>query len=135
LPSAIIIVFSISPFSLELGGDKRDQTGESCFYLLSSKSSLLNGRKFAFKGTTLVPSFKEFGPLLSYSVMEQDIKIIKETGFNSIRFINSIPHPYYLELCREYGLLALIEMPLSNIPQQLAGNPNFTIEQKLLKAS
>jgi len=106
-----------------------DQTGESyAFYsLVSLKDSLLlNGRKFAFKGTTLVPSFKEFGPLLSYSVMEQDIKIIKETGFNSVRFINSIPHPYYLELCREYGLLALIEMPLSNIPQQLAGNPNFT---------
>jgi beta-galactosidase len=106
-----------------------DQTGEtSAFYsLIAEKDSLLlNGRKFAFNGATLVPAFGEFGPLLNYSVMEQDIKLIKETGFNSVRFINSVPHPYYLELCRRYGLLALIEMPLGNVPDQLAGNPNFT---------
>ncbi|HVO72595.1 MAG TPA: glycoside hydrolase family 2 TIM barrel-domain containing protein, partial [Ignavibacteriaceae bacterium] len=105
-----------------------DQTAQSCaFYSLTvlKDSLLLNGRKFTFEGTTLVPSFEEFGPLLNYSVMEQDIRIIKETGFNSVRFINSIPHPYYLELCRKYGVLAFIEIPLSNIPQQLADNSNF----------
>ncbi len=110
------------------GEDLLDRTGQACaFYSLKvlNDSLILNGRKFTFKGTTLVPAFQEYGPLIDYFRMTQDIRLIKETGFNSIRFINSVPHPYYLSLCREYGLLAFIEIPISNIPQQLTGSPNF----------
>lgn len=88
-------------------------------------SLTLNGKSFILNGVTYIPSFSDNGSLATYSQMEEDIKLIKELGFNSVRFAKSVPHPYYLDLCEKYGLLAFIEMPLNSIPDQLAQNMNF----------
>ncbi len=85
----------------------------------------LNGSDFQLNGVTYVPSFQENGNLATYDQMENDIKSIKELGFNCVRFAKSVPHPYYLQLCEKYGLLAFIEMPLNFIPGDLAQNQNF----------
>ena len=88
-------------------------------------SLTLNGKNFMLNGVTYVPSFSDDGSLATYSRMEDDIKMIKELGFNSVRFAKSVPHPYYLAMCEKYGLLAFIEMPVSSIPDQLAQDLNF----------
>jgi beta-galactosidase len=89
------------------------------------KSILFNGNPFQLKGVTDVPSFGENGPLSSYDKMEDDIKMIKELGFNSVRFAKSVPHPYYLKLCSKYGLLAFIELPINYIPASLSSDRDF----------
>lgn len=91
----------------------------------SNDDLLLNNKEYNLKGVTYIPSFDDFGSLASYSQMEKDIKIIKEAGFNVVRFSKSIPHPYYLRLCEELGLIAFIEIPISFIPEGLANNQNF----------
>jgi beta-galactosidase len=62
--------------------------------------------------------------------MDKDIRLIKETGFNSVRFAKVVPHPYLLTLCERYGLLALIEVPINSIPEALAQNSNFIERSK-----
>ncbi len=97
------------------------------FYSLQAlpDSLVLNGDVLKLNGVTYVPAFNEYGNLISYRQMDNDIKMIKELGFNSVRFAKSVPHPYYLELCEKYGLLAFVEMPLGDIPGDLAHDPNF----------
>lgn len=91
----------------------------------SDDGLLLNGAPFSINGVTYIPSFENYGSLSSYSQMEKDMSIIKETGFNTVRFSKSVPHPYYLKLCEELGLLAFIEIPVGFIPENLANDPNF----------
>jgi len=86
---------------------------------------LLNEHPFTFKGVTYIPLFGATGNLSSYNRMEDDIRFIKQAGFNSIRFAKSSPHPYYLKLCEKYGLLALIEIPLNYIPAEISADHNF----------
>ena len=95
------------------------------YSLSAGKELTLNNTPFKINGVTYIPSNNEFGPLSSYSSMESDIKMIKELGFNTVRFAKSVPHPYYLYLCQKYGLLAFIEIPLNSIPESIVKNQNF----------
>jgi beta-galactosidase len=110
-------------------GDRLIDVSESslAIYSLNSENEnlSLNGSNFTLNGTTFVPCYYEYGSLASYSGMERDIRLIKEAGFNSVRFINNVPHPYYLQLCEQYGLLAFIELPLSSVPENLVADSHF----------
>lgn len=85
----------------------------------------LNNKPFNFRGVTYVPTYYNYGPLISFEQMERDIKKIKTSGFNSVRIIKSIPHPYLLKLCETYGLLPIIDLPLSDLSEDLASSQNF----------
>jgi beta-galactosidase len=97
------------------------------FYnLVSTKDSLmLNGESFRINGTTYYASNYDYANMISYNKMRDDIKAIKDLGINAIRFAKQAPNPYYLELCREYGILAFIEVPLNSIPDQICSKANF----------
>ncbi|MEJ2105173.1 MAG: glycoside hydrolase family 2 TIM barrel-domain containing protein, partial [Ignavibacteriaceae bacterium] len=101
------------------------------YELKSDKEKLtLNGNDFILKGVCYYPSYEGFGKLLSYSKMDQDISLIKEAGFNCIRFEKSTIHPYYLELCERYGLFAFLEIPINGIPSGIAADGNFLSRSK-----
>ncbi len=96
------------------------------FSLKPAKDRLnFNGEEFKLHGVTYIPSFQDYGSLATYDQMENDIKMIKELGFNCVRFAKTVPHPYYLTLCEKYGLLAFIEIPLNSVPEHLAEEQNF----------
>ena len=98
----------------------------SVYSLRPTKDSLLfNGSNFTLEGVTYIPSNYEYGSMLSFEQMEKDIKLIKETGFNCVRFSKEIPHPYYLILCEKIGLLAFVEVPLNLIPGKLSSDVHF----------
>lgn len=104
---------------------------EAIYSLSSVKDSLVfNGDGFELQGVTYLPSNGEYGNLESYAEMEKDISLIKETGFNAVRFAKVVPHPYLLKLCERYGLLALIELPINSIPEALAQSSNFIERSK-----
>ncbi len=88
-------------------------------------SIVLNNKRFQFNGVTYIPSNTHYGKLTTYDMMETDIILIKEAGFNSVRFSKFVPHPYYLKLCVQYGLLAFVELPGSIIPSGVAQDQNF----------
>ena len=82
------------------------------------------------KGTTYFPGSETYGKLISYDQMEKEIILIKEAGFNSIRFAKSTIHPYYLTLCEKYGLLAFLEIPINGVPQGIAEDESFINRSK-----
>jgi beta-galactosidase len=96
------------------------------FDLKSDTESIeLNGNEFILKGTTYFPTNNELGRLLSYAQMENDITLIKDAGFNCVRFANTTIHPYYLQLCQVHGLFAFIEVPISGVPSGIAEDQSF----------
>ncbi len=110
------------------GTDLLDNISKSLaiYSLTPGKNQLtLNGQPFNLNGVTYIPSFEDRGSMASYSKMEADIKMIKNLGFNTVRFSKDAPHPYYLQLCEKYGLLAFIELPINGIPNNLAEDQNF----------
>ena len=103
----------------------------SLFDLKSDREAiLLNGKEFQLKGTIYYIGNETYGRLISYNQMEKDISLIKEAGFNSVRFAKSTIHPYYLTLCEKYGLLAFLEIPINGVPQGIAGDESFINRSK-----
>ena len=101
------------------------------YELKSNKESItLNGSDFVLKGVCYYPSYEGFGKLLTYDKMEQDISLIKETGFNCVRFAKSTVHPYYLKLCEKYGLFAFLEIPINGVPSGIAEDEGFVNRSK-----
>jgi hypothetical protein len=103
----------------------------SLYDLKSGEESIkLNGNDYLLKGTTYYPGSEVYGKLISYDQMESDIILIKEAGFNSVRFAKSTIHPYFLSLCDKYGLLAFIEIPIDGVPSGIAGDESFMSRSK-----
>jgi beta-galactosidase len=119
--------YSVS-FFLYRNGNLIDKINRkvSVYSLIPTRDSLLfNGSVFIIEGVTYIPSNYEYGSMLTFEQMEKDIRLIKETGFNCVRFSKIIPHPYYLSLCEKIGLLAFVEVPLNLIPGKLSSNVHF----------
>ena len=110
--------------------DKKEKS-VSFFELKSERESIkLNGNEYLLKGATYYPGSETYGKLISYDQMEKDIILIKEAGFNSVRFAKNTIHPFYLTLCEKYGLLAFLEVPINGVPQGIAGDESFINRSK-----
>jgi hypothetical protein len=66
----------------------------------------------------------------SYEGMRQDLKMIKDMGFNAVRFTKCLPHPYLLSACQELGLVAFVELPMESMPATLLNDNIFLNESK-----
>lgn len=77
---------------------------------------MLNEVPLTLKGVVWNEDHPTWGSSLPFEQMEKDIVTIKSLGANAIRFAHHPPHPYMLNLCDRYGLLALIELPVSFVP-------------------
>ncbi|MCW8850101.1 MAG: hypothetical protein OQJ81_09015 [Melioribacteraceae bacterium] len=86
----------------------------------------LEDKPIKTKGVTYIRDL-EFN---DYEAIEKDISLIKESGFNTIRFSRTFPHPYAVYLCNKYGLFSLIELPLNSIPESFTENNNFLDRSK-----
>lgn len=114
---------------VERAGYLLDETRkEISFFRFSERDDtlLLNNHPFKFNGVTYTPSYLNNGSMLSYSGMFEDIKSIKDLGFNAVRFTKTVPHPYLLHLCNYYGLFALVELPVDGIPENIVADELFT---------
>lgn len=110
--------------------DRYDQSIAVFTLTATDDKLLLNNQAIVLNGVSYIPSFKTFGSMMTYAQIEADIQKIKDTGFNSVRFAKSIPHPYFLKLCESYGLIPIVELPLANIPEGLANSTNFLARVK-----
>ena len=102
------------------------QKSLALFDLISGKESInLNGNEYLLKGVAYYPGSENFGKLIPYDQMEKDISIIKDAGFNCIRFEKNTVHPYFLSLCEKYGLFAFLEIPINAVPSGIASDEGF----------
>ncbi len=93
-----------------------------------NRTLIVNDKKIKIKGVTYLRSLDKVS---NYNQIHQDIKTIKENGFNTIRFSKVFPHPYAVYLCKQYGLYALIELPLNSVPERFTEDSNFEDRAKL----
>lgn len=75
----------------------------------------LNDNPISIKGVLWQEDHATFGSAMTYEALERDVATIKALGANLVRFPYP-PHPYMLNLCDRYGLLAMEEIPLVGVP-------------------
>ncbi len=85
----------------------------------SGGSISLNGKRLVLKGVMWYEDHPMWGSAMTYEDMEKDVVLMKNLGGNAVRFANHPPHPYMLDLCDRYGLLALEELPITSTPSLL----------------
>ncbi len=86
---------------------------------------LLNGVRLVLKGVNWIEDHPVRGSALSYEDRERDIVMIKGLGANAVRFAGHPPHPYMLNLCDRYGLLALVDAPIVGVPGPMMADEGF----------
>lgn len=85
----------------------------------------LNGEPIQIKGIAYVEDVHPNGASLPYTLMRKDIMAIKDRGANLVRFADGVPHPYLLQLCDEFGLMAWIEAPIGSPPASLFSDEDY----------
>lgn len=80
---------------------------------------LMNEQIFEIKGVAYVEDYYKKGQTLSAANIIKDIDLIKKLGANAVRFKFSPPHPLFVQLCNQRGLLVLIELPVYDVPSDI----------------
>ena len=78
----------------------------------------IGGSPVLLKGVLWQEDHSTYASAMTYEALEKDIALIKTLGANLVRF-QYPPHPYILNLCDRYGLLAMEEIPLLNVPAEI----------------
>ncbi|MGK9476579.1 sugar-binding domain-containing protein [Melioribacter sp. OK-6-Me] len=97
---------------------------------VNSGKILLNGRHFTIKGSTYYFNDGEYDNLSAQEKIKEQLIRIKNAGFNSVRFAKQYPNPYAIKICREIGLLPLIEMPLNSVPEEIFTTKEYRMRYK-----
>lgn len=131
--------FYLCEVNLISNGEVIDKTVKQIsFYQIKKDENnfLLNGIPFVLQGTTYFLDESSLRKMNSYDKIKDDLTLIKNTGFNSVRFSKSYPNPYAVKLCQELGLFALIELPLNSVPEDILGQNDFQLHTvQLLKSA
>ncbi len=85
----------------------------------------LNGKRLQVRGVCWYEDAPGRGSAMTYEEREKDVALIKTLGANLIRFVDHPPHPYMLNLCDRYGLLAMEEIPLVQTPGAVLGSDAY----------
>lgn len=85
-------------------------------FSIANGNLMLNGSRFIVNGVIWNEEHPAYGNALSFEQMEKDVALIKTLGANAIRFAGHPPHPYMLDLCDRYGIVAFVDLPLTGVP-------------------
>lgn len=72
----------------------------------------VNGQRIKLRGVCRHEIYPEVGRALQEKHWLEDIKLMKAGNINAVRCSHYPPHPRFLELCDEYGLYVLDEVPI-----------------------
>ncbi len=86
---------------------------------------LLNGKSFRFNAVAYTPFSDEKRNLISEEQYRKDLELIKDAGFNTIKFSRKFPSVFFVELAAEYGLFCVPELELNSIPEVITRNQSF----------
>ncbi|MFA7362004.1 MAG: glycoside hydrolase family 2 TIM barrel-domain containing protein [Candidatus Kapaibacterium sp.] len=100
----------------ETGFKKTDTKGSDIF---------INGSPITLKGINYFEDQPLNASALDYSIVEKDLRNIKELGFNTIRVPGKTAHPFVVRAAQRIGLYVLQEYPFNEIPSSLLKDEHF----------
>ncbi len=86
---------------------------------------LVNGVAVKLRGVNRHEHHPDLGRALPRATMLQDVLLMKQHNINTVRTSHYPPHPYFLELCDEYGLYVIDEADLECHGLTYAARPFF----------
>lgn len=95
------------------GGDAVEvETGFRSFFVDADKGFFLNGRHIKIKGVSRHQDRENMGNAITEKEHEEDVRLIKEVGANSVRLAHYQHSDYFYTLCDRAGLLVWAEVPV-----------------------
>jgi beta-galactosidase len=95
---------------------------------------LVNGKAIYIKGVDRHETDPYTGHVVSKSTMELDIKLMKENNINAVRSSHYPNHPYWYDLCDQYGLYVIDEANIESHPLALSESTQLGNEMSWLPA-
>ncbi len=96
---------------------------------ISNSQLLVNGKAIYIRGVNRHETDPFTGHVISKSLMETDIRLMKENNINAVRSSHYPNHPYWYDLCDKYGLYVIDEANIESHP--LAINDKTQIGNEL----
>ena len=96
----------------------------------NSSRFYLNSKPIELKGVTYVEDYINGNQTLTAERLKQDMELMKTLGVNTIRCKFSPPHPYFVQLCNENGIMLLVELPIYDVPSTVIGMNELQVHLK-----
>ena len=118
------------------GGDSVSlETAFRYYSFDADKGFFLNGRHLKLKGVSRHQDREGVGNALTYEMHEEDIRLIKEVGANSVRLAHYQHSDYFYTLCDREGLLVWAEVPvISRFSKKRQKNALSQLTELILQA-
>jgi beta-galactosidase len=95
---------------------------------------LINGQTVAIKGVNRHETDPFTGHVVSKASMEKDIALMKQHNINAVRSSHYPNHPYWYDLCDQYGLYVVDEANIESHPLALSEATQLGNEMSWLPA-
>ncbi len=126
-PYLYTVVVEISKGSNML--DQRSIPTGLRYFSFDHESFYLNGIKTRLNGVSRHQDRKDVGNALTQTMHEEDIKLIKEIGANSIRLAHYQHADYFYSLCDQEGFVIWAEIPYISMTSKTDHNGTNALEQ------
>jgi hypothetical protein len=70
-------------------------------------------------------TLRSLDPDSFYTLLENDVKMIKDLGCNAIRVLGDPPPDSLVSICSREGIMLLIELPIRYVPNDILNKANF----------
>lgn len=92
---------------------------------ISKNKIYLNEKPVVLKGVGYQMETKQTGQTIQNEVIAKDLRTIKQSGANLVRFIGGNPNEFVFGLCDELGLLALVDAQIGMPPASQFRNNTY----------
>ena len=121
--------------SIEGGDAVSIETAFRYFSFDADKGFFLNGRHLKLKGVSRHQDREGVGNALTPEMHEEDVRLIKEVGANSVRLAHYQHSDYFYSLCDRAGLLVWAEVPvISRFSKKRQENAVSQLKELILQA-
>jgi beta-galactosidase len=101
---------------------------------IKNSQLLVNGKVITIKGVNRHETDPYTGHVLSRASMEKDIALMKQYNINAVRSSHYPNHPYWYDLCDQYGLYVIDEANIESHPLALDESTQLGNEMSWLPA-
>ncbi len=101
---------------------------------IENNQLLVNGQAIYIRGVNRHETDPFTGHVVSKESMENDIRLMKENNINAVRSSHYPNHPYWYDLCDEYGLYVIDEANIESHPLAIDEDTQIGNEMSWLPA-